>query len=97
MRESWDFVTMDTYSADMAELSRTAAGVTETLARENRALKALVWELVRQAGGKVMVSDHALMPDPKHVLEVSFDMCHDARVYRARGAVEQSTPVAKEG
>jgi hypothetical protein len=96
MRENWDYVTMDTYSADMAELSRTAAGVTEVLARENSALKALVWELVRQAGGRVMVPDHALMPDPKHVLDASFDMGHDARVYVAR-RVEQEATAAKEG
>lgn len=60
MRENFDYVTMDNYSADMAELSQTAVNAIEYLVKERDDLKRLVWSLVKAAGGKVEVYDDLL-------------------------------------
>lgn len=60
MRENWDYVSMDTYSADMAELAGTASNALTYLQRENLDLKRLIWHLVHAAGGTLSVCERDL-------------------------------------
>jgi len=60
MRENFDYVTMDTYSADMAESTQRALSVIESLKRRTEAAENLVAMLVLAAGGKIEIHDYDL-------------------------------------
>lgn len=55
MRENFDFVTFDNYSADMAELSAMASVAIHSKATEVKALQRMVWMLVQANGGRVVI------------------------------------------
>jgi len=56
MRKDWDFVSMEDYSADMAQQSALARGIIESQRREIEELKRTVWHVVHAAGGRVEVA-----------------------------------------
>lgn len=60
MRENFDFVTMDTYSADMADLTSMAAAAINSTKSEVKSLQRLVWLLVQANGGSVKIQRHVL-------------------------------------
>lgn len=72
MRENWDYVTMDAYSADMAELSGTAAAAIEKLTKENTDARRLIAMLVIAAGGKINLPQEWYF-DPRRDITTIFE------------------------
>lgn len=60
MRENFDYVTMDTYSSDMADHTRHAVGIIEVLKRRSEDAEKLIAQLVLAAGGKIKIHDQDL-------------------------------------
>lgn len=85
-RENFDYVTMDTYSGDMAELSGQAKAVIMSQLAEVKHLRRLVWMLVVASGGTVKIHRSTLADysEQGSVLTVEH-MAHDqSLVVRAR-------------
>lgn len=61
MREDFDFVMMENYQADIAEVSDRARSVVEMLRRENADLLRTIWLLVDAVGGKIDITLSALL------------------------------------
>jgi hypothetical protein len=57
MRENFDYVTMLTYSADMAEHTQRAVEIIESLKRRTETAEKLVARLVLAAGGEIEIYD----------------------------------------
>ncbi len=60
MRENFDYVTMENYSADMAENTQRAIGIIAGLKRRAEDAERLIAHLVLAAGGKIEIHDQQL-------------------------------------
>jgi hypothetical protein len=60
MSEDFDYVSMDSYQADMRETARLAGAAIEKLRRRAEQAERLAMELVLAAGGKIVVDLHDL-------------------------------------
>ena len=90
MRENHDYVTMDTYSADMAELSGTASGVIKDLRRQTDEAKRLVAMLIIAAGGKInLPQEWAYDPTRDFTTEIEINPATREYVYRARWTIRR--------
>ena len=56
MRENFDYVTMETYSADMAENTQRALSAIMTKQYEMKLLHRMIWMLARASGGEVKIT-----------------------------------------
>ena len=70
MHENWDFVSMKTYSADMAESTDRAVAIITQLRKEVDQAKRTLAEVVLAAGGRVEVSSYNLC-DPRRDTELT--------------------------
>src|SRR5262245_21619009 len=76
MREDWDYVTMENYSADMAEHTARASGIIAELRRRAETAERALAEVVLAAGGEVTVPDEYLYDRERRVtLEVWRNEC----------------------
>jgi hypothetical protein len=65
MRENWDFVSMDSYAADMRESASQAASIISAMREEKKQLERLLAHAVKAAGGKITIYETALAdPSP---------------------------------
>lgn len=70
MRENWDYVTMDTYAANMAAHTRHAVGAIEHWRKRAEQAERALSEVVLAAGGKVRVWD-GLLKDPRRKIDIT--------------------------
>lgn len=61
MQENYDYVTMDSYSTDMAELSGRAAAIIAGLKKRADEAERIACELIIAAGGKIAIPSHDLL------------------------------------
>lgn len=89
-RENFDFVSMDTYKADMDDLGQQGAGIIERLVREKKELERTIWLLVNAAGGRVNIYDGDVIKyDPRHCkLAVTIYEYDHMTEFRARSLVK---------
>lgn len=91
MRRDLDYVSMDDYRADMAEVSARGVAIIEEQRREIEALKATIWCLVMGAGGRIEVHDFLRMDLPAHMRLTWFDRAYEMdRVYLAERIVPET-------
>lgn len=79
-REHFDYVTMATYTADMAEASSHAAGIISKLKRENDQLEMMIWLLIRAAGGKIELYEGDIARFDKRKAEMIQSIMIDTRM-----------------
>lgn len=60
MDENFDFVTMENYASDMADLSNTAGNAISKLQRDKDEMLKVIVALVESSGGKIAVPLHTL-------------------------------------
>jgi hypothetical protein len=85
-RENFDFVSMETYAADMADLSRTAGDAVAKLRRDKDEMLKTIAALVEASGGSIAVPLHVLgrMNFDKVELIVEEDPSRRERIFRVR-------------
>ena len=85
-RENFDYVTMATYTVDMAEAGENAAGIISKLTRENAQLEMMIWLLVRAAGGRIEIYEGDICGFDKRKAELiqSVRLDTSTRVFEAR-------------
>jgi len=95
MREDFDFVTMENYAADMADLSSVAANAATKLRHDKDALFKVIVALIEANGGRISVPLHILARIDLNETElvVEQDDYANARIYRVRS---RTTPDAKQ-
>ena len=62
MRRDFDYVTMSDYATDTRELAAHATNVIAQLKQDIAAREALIWHILRAAGGKIELPESALDP-----------------------------------
>jgi hypothetical protein len=85
-RENFDFVSMENYSADMADLSNVAGNAIAKLRRDKDEMLKVIAALVEASGGKIAVPLHILarMDFNNTELIIEENDCRMERVFRVR-------------
>lgn len=82
MRKDFDYVLMDDYSKDMADLRVTAVNCIDKLKLENERLQELLQRVIIAAGGEVRVSVPSMESDLKGDFSIEKDHCRNEIVYK---------------
>ena len=80
MKEDFDYVTFANYEKDMDELAATSLGITEHYKREIKAREAVIWAMVKAAGGKISVNIQDFYEPPAN-WEIQDDPANKARIF----------------
>lgn len=80
MREDWDYVSFANYEKDMDDLAATSMAVADHYKRQIKAREAVIWAMVKAAGGKISLSNHDFHELPKN-WEIHDDPANNTRVF----------------
>lgn len=84
MKQNFDYVTMEDYSSDMAEVAQRSAHIIDAQRREIRELKTMFAAAVMAAGGKISIGNSYLIGFDRMELTAWIDEANDARVFTAK-------------
>ena len=83
MRENFDYVTMDTYAADMAESSSHAAGIIDMMKEKQRNAERGLIAAVLAAGGRIVLGPRDLMDADGAILRIERNDADDTTILTA--------------
>lgn len=83
MKRDYDFVTMDDYKKDTAELTQQASGIIAQLKQEMIQRDRVIRALIKVAGGRVAVP-LTYMHETTGMLSAENDLANDVRVFKLR-------------